>query len=128
MAKDILSKNINIGVDIEDIDRFNGLDRVRDKNFLGKIFTEKELKYCFSKKNGAESLAARFSAKEAVLKALGGKGLSFTDLEISNNVRGEPEVSFVGSVFEKYFIKISMSHCKDKAIAVALVLKNFHER
>lgn len=55
--------NINdfsIGVDIEPSLRFRDLDRKESGNFLTKIFTEKEMNYCFSKKAPAQHLAARF--------------------------------------------------------------------
>ena len=76
MKKDF-SKNINIGVDIEDVKRFQKLNLVSDKTFLGKIFTKNELVYCFSKKNKAEHLAGRFSAKESILKALRASGADY---------------------------------------------------
>ena len=61
-----------IGVDIEDISRFNNKTLENDSVFLEKIFTQNELEYCYKQKNYASSLAARFCAKEAVIKALSG--------------------------------------------------------
>ena len=42
-------KNIEIGTDIIDIKRFQNEKYSKDNNFLKKIFTKKELDYCFSK-------------------------------------------------------------------------------
>jgi holo-[acyl-carrier protein] synthase len=60
--------NFGIGVDIESIERFVKLDRAKDSRFLAKIFTEKELDYCFKYKSPAEHLAVRYAGKEAVIK------------------------------------------------------------
>ena len=116
--------NINdfsIGVDIEPILRFKDLDRRESGHFLTKIFTEKEMKYCFSKKEPAQHLAVRFAAKEAIVKAinsLGKKAPVLNTINIENNIKGIPLVNLKG-----HNIKISLSHCNDKAIAFAIVGK-----
>lgn len=113
--------NISLGVDIEEISRFKDLNRNKDKNFLNKIFTEKEIDYCFSKKEPAQHLTGRFTAKEAIIKAinsLGEKSPSLNMIEIENDKKRIPLV-----ILEGYNIKISLSHCKDKAIAFAIVEK-----
>ena len=123
MKKDF-SKNINIGVDIEDVKRFQKLNLVSDKTFLGKIFTKNELVYCFSKKNKAEHLAGRFSAKEPILKALrapGARAVSFSEIEIDNDKNGLPKVKFGSGILYPYDVKVSISHCKDKVLTAAIV-------
>ena len=110
-----------IGVDIEDIGRFAGLRRAKDGPFLKKIFTAGELDYCFSKKNAAPHLAARFCAKEAVVKALHGvAALSYTDIEIVSS-RKVPRVVLRKSSLKEYRAEISLSHSGGMAIAFALV-------
>ena len=112
-----------IGVDIEDIGRFAGLRRAKDGPFLKKIFTAGELDYCFSKKNAAPHLAARFCAKEAVVKALHGVGaaaLSYTDIEIVSS-RKVPRVVLRKGSLKEYRAEISLSHSGGMAIAFALV-------
>ena len=61
-------KILSIGVDIESVDRFKEHDK--NGSFLKRIFTNKELEYCFSFTDFAQHLAVRYSGKEAVVKAL----------------------------------------------------------
>ena len=109
-----------IGVDIEDVNRFKNIS---DKNFLNKIFTKNEIKYCLSKKNYAQHLAARFSGKEAVIKALSSidKKLELNQIEILNNKDGSPIVKLKNQ--KKINIKISLSHNNKNAIAFVLASK-----
>jgi holo-[acyl-carrier protein] synthase len=113
--------NISVGVDIEQISRFKDLDRVRNFEFLNKIFTEREMDYCFSKKAPAQHLAVRFAAKEAIIKAfnsLGKTKLCLNKIEIIKDINEVPLVRVKG-----YNIKISLSHCKNEAIAFAIAEK-----
>ncbi len=119
-------KNISIGVDIENIDKFAKLDFKKDRFFFDHIYTEKEMKYCLSKKNSIPHIAARFAGKEAVIKVIGGFGgkISPRDIEILNSPRGAPAVKINNKKFANINITISLSHCRDKAIAFALGVKN----
>ena len=115
-------KNLFIGTDIEEIQRFSNKSVEKDKKFLDKIYTANELKYSFSKGTPAQHLAARFCAKEAIVKALypaGIKNIYYKDIEILNNKDGTPY-----AIIEKYpniKIKLSLSHCKSVAAASAIV-------
>ena len=114
-----------IGVDIERIARFR-LDRQRKKTFLQKIYTKRELAYCFSKKDPAPHLAARFAAKEAVYKALSGahlKLVAYPDMEILSDVSGAPRVAFLQKRPPRATVAVSLSHSADDAIAVAVVVR-----
>jgi holo-[acyl-carrier protein] synthase len=114
-----------IGVDIENVIRFKKLDRSKNQKFLNKIFTEKELKYCFKKQYPAEHLAVRFAGKEAVIKALNSINKSspdYKDIEILNNKKGVPMVGINNNKFKDLQIRVSLSHCEDKAIAFAVVV------
>lgn len=113
-----------IGVDIEDISRFKDKTLEKDFSFLSKIFTRKELEYCFSKANPAQHLAVRLCAKEAVIKALTQaieNTIVFSDIEVMNMENGAPYVSFLNKDID-FDVKISLSHEKDKAIAFAVVV------
>ncbi len=115
-----MENRLEVGVDIENIDRFTKLVADNDRNFFDKIYTREELDYCFSKKFPAQHLAARFAGKEAVIKALNCAGKTiknYKDIEITNNQIGVPQVKIASSQFIKQKISISLSHCKDKAIA-----------
>ncbi len=115
-------ENISIGTDIEEIERFNNKSKDTDKNFLNRIFTQKELDYCYSKKVYAPSLCARFCAKEAVVKALSALNIHdvfYGDIEILNNDCGMPFASI--SKYPDIKVKISLSHSKKYAQAVAII-------
>jgi holo-[acyl-carrier protein] synthase len=113
-----------VGIDIENIDRFNCITLSDHDQFLKKIYTEKELEYCFSKKDAAHHLAVRFSGKEAVVKALKSMGINnifYNDIEILNNETGIPEALIHKKEFNGLVINISLSHCADKCCAVAMI-------
>lgn len=116
-------KNIAVGVDIEEIERFN-VDFKKRKNFLERIFTKKELKYCLSKNNPSPHLAARFAGKEAVYKAvfsLKRKGIDFKDIEIIKESAGMPTVKIREKSLKSYRISLSITHSKDIAAAFAVI-------
>ena len=125
-----MSKFLGLGTDIIEIARFQKSIK-RSPRMLERLFTEKELAYCQSKgKNQILHLAGRFTAKEAIAKALGngfGKKISFLDLEILNDKTGKPTVCFSKKLknnFPKAKILVSISHSKTVATATALALKN----
>ena len=117
--------HLGVGVDIEYIDRFRMLNKVRHRSFLKMIFTKKEQSYCFSRKDPAPHLAARFCAKEAIVKALGSMGIhkvAYSKIEIVKNAKGVPQVIF-HIKGKKFQIQISISHARDYAIACAVILQ-----
>lgn len=117
-------KNFGIGTDIESIDRFRKLDPVSGNLFLNKIFTKNELEYCFSKEKASPHLAVRYAGKEAVVKALGSMGKvnpNYKDIEILNNENGVPVARINNKGFRDLQVYLSLSHCKNKAIAFAMV-------
>ncbi|MDP7368583.1 MAG: holo-ACP synthase [Candidatus Pacebacteria bacterium] len=119
---DIYPDNVSVGVDIEEIGRFSGLTVEKDKAFLNKIFSKNELKYCYSKKDPAQHLTARFAGKEAVIKALFGfnfEPLPHNKIEILNNDKGVPYVRMDGD----FSVKISLSHSGDNALAFVVIIK-----
>tara|TARA_B100000315_G_C14140690_1_gene391220 strand:- start:121 stop:462 length:342 start_codon:yes stop_codon:yes gene_type:complete len=107
---------IGLGIDIEEISRFQ--NKPKDSTFLKKIFTKNELEYCFKKKDPAQSLAARFCAKEAAIKASPVK-LFYSQIEIVKK-GDKPSILLKNSKF-KHKIRISLSHCGNYATAVAIV-------
>lgn len=115
-----------IGNDIIEIKRIE--NAVKKESFVKKIFTEKEIEYIASRGERAETYAGKFSAKEAVSKALGTgvRGFSPSDIEILNNELGKPYVIFKNSIKDfndKFFVEISISHCKEYATAAAIIFK-----
>jgi len=112
---------MKVGVDIENIKRFEILQKDEFEGFLSKIFTERELDYCFSKKNPAPHLAVRFCGKEATLKALDIPHLEYNQIEIINNERDIPEVHVHSKYISGTRFHLSLSHCQDKAIGFVVV-------
>ncbi len=122
---------VKCGVDIIEISRVQkSIDNLGD-SFLNKIFTEKEIEYCEKKgKSRYEHYAARFAVKEAVFKAISKTledkySISWKDIETTNDEQGRPRVeisSINNSIIED--IDISISHCKEYAIANAVVVLN----
>lgn len=121
---------MQIGNDIIEISRVKNLIEKHGEFCKGRIFTEKEWQYCSSKTSPYASFAARFAGKEAVAKALGtgfGEYLNWNSIEILNEDNGAPYVQLddKGKNLLKNLnsktVKISLSHCRDFAIAVALI-------
>ena len=110
---------INIGTDIEEVSRFEKLD----KKVLNRLFTEEELKYSGAKKNKAEHLAVRYCAKEAVYKALPFDEIAFKKIQVLNDKSGAPQVTVKDKRAKDLCFKISLSHTKNFAQAVVLVYK-----
>lgn len=112
----------SLGVDIIEIGRVEGVVATWGDRFLRRIFTGAELAAFGSR---APSLAARFAAKEAVMKVLG-KGVPWRDIEVLTSPEGLPLVNLYGeaarSAEELGFgtISLSLSHCQQYAVAVAL--------
>ncbi len=113
---------IGVGTDIEGIDRFRNLHHGRHRRFLERIFTPRELKYCFSKKDPAPHLAARFCAKEAVVKALASVGIhkvARREIEVANTSKGVPKI-ILRTKAKPLQIQVSLSHTLDYAIAFVI--------
>lgn len=96
---------IGSGIDLVEIDRIRlSMDRFGSR-FLNRVFTPAEQAYCLAKKhNAAESLAARFAAKEAGAKALGtgiSRGVSWLNIEVVREPGGPPALRFHGRAAER---------------------------
>lgn len=123
--------NVGIGVDIVDIERMQ--QRIdAESGFRELVFSPEEIIYCEKKANRYESYAARFAAKEALLKAVG-TGIDFTqDLKafsIHNEENGKPyfkRSQTLDNFLKQHFtgeleIQVSLSHSRQQAIAFVLI-------
>lgn len=115
---------ITCGTDIIEISRIKKIIDEDDKNFLNKVYTEREIEYCENKKQVKyQHYAARFSAKEAIFKAISNKlenkfDISWKDAEILNDENGRPRINFINVKIDKLeSIEISISHCREYAVA-----------
>lgn len=119
---------IGIGCDIIEIERISrAIARVA---FVRRVYTAEEIAYCQGRgQQTAASFAARFAAKEAVLKALGTglRGGKLQEIAVTNNALGRPEVHLSGYFAELAEqlgvknIRISLSHSKEMAMAYVVM-------
>ncbi len=121
--------HILCGTDIIEIERIKKTIERNGENFLNLIYTEAEIAYCESKKNAKYShYAGRFAAKEAIYKAVSTLlperfGISWKDAQIINDENGNPKIEFLKIEFEQIkSIDISISHCKEYAVATVTIL------
>ena len=112
-----------IGVDIIEIARLEKAIARWGEGFLRRVYTDPELRL-YRKK--LSSLAARFAAKEAVIKALGKptSGVRLREIEILSDPSGKPLVNLYGKAQNQAnglgldTLAISLSHSKEYAIAM----------
>lgn len=119
-------KIIGLGTDIVEISRIEKAINKTEK-FLTKVFTDKEIRYCESKKSRFESYAGRFCAKEAIAKAMGTgvRNFELTDIEVLNDDLGKPYVKLYGNLeplLKNKELMITISHCKEYATATAIIV------
>lgn len=111
-----------IGIDIVDIKRIKKL--VESTSFLKRFFTPDEIKYCQAGRNKFERIAARFAAKEAVIKATGLKNLPLKDIALIKDKTGKPSIKIKNKKYSNLNVLISLSHTTDYACASVVVIKN----
>jgi holo-[acyl-carrier protein] synthase len=109
-----------IGIDVIEIERVERALERRPR-LRERLFTEAELAYADERVRPGRHLAARFAAKEAVIKALGARGLSPREIEV---VAGEPPAIAVRGAAARASggreISVSLTHSREVAAAVAL--------
>jgi holo-[acyl-carrier protein] synthase len=119
-----------LGTDLLEVSRMADELGRPDGSFRDSVFTPLEIAYCESKRYPAEHYAARFAAKEALLKALGNAGPAGTywhDIEISNRPDGSPQITLGGRLeaiartagIAQIFL--SLSHTRTMAAATVLL-------
>lgn len=90
---------VGSGIDLVEIGRIEQSVNRYGERFLNRIYTAEEQAYCMRKRMAAESLAARFAAKEAAAKALGtgiSAGVNWLEIEVVRQPGGRPGVQFHG--------------------------------
>ncbi|WNG34350.1 holo-ACP synthase [Archangium violaceum] len=118
---------IGIGVDLCEIGRISKALQRHDGRFEERVFTEEERTYCRSRKQPGQHFAARFAAKEAVIKALGApEGLHWHELEVLSAPDGKPELRLSGAARQLaqqlgiHRFKLSLSHSGGFAVAMVV--------
>ena len=118
---------IKTGIDIIEIERVKQSIEETDGKFCERVYTEKEIEYCESKKiQKYQHYAVRFAAKEAVLKAISEFleskfDIEWKEIEIQNDENGRPYVNILKQGIHIDNIDISISHCKTYAVASVVV-------
>ena len=120
-------KVFGIGVDIVDNIRVRKL--IRNKRFISRIYSAKEINQSKKIKNKINYFSKRFAAKESLSKAIGTgfrNGINFKDISIINDKYGKPfyELNYnvkkyIYSKFKAKRIKISLSLADEKNYSIA---------
>jgi holo-[acyl-carrier protein] synthase len=120
---------LGIGTDLIEIKRVQAsIDRYGER-FLERLFTLGEIAYSLRKKHSAESLAARFAAKEAAAKALGtgiSRGISWKEIEVRREPGERPTLFLSGRAAKRASdmgvknLHLSLTHSQDLAMAVVV--------
>jgi len=120
-------KIIGVGVDIVDNSRIK--KSIKNKNFILRVFSEKEITQSKKFKDKINYFSKRFAAKESLSKAIGTgfrKGLNFRDISILNDKYGKPYYELNNKVKKLIYsnlkvkkIKISLSLADEKKYSIA---------
>ncbi len=113
-----------VGIDLIEIERIERALERRPR-LAKRLFTPDEIAYAAGRARPGRHLAARFAAKEAVMKALGtgARGVAWREIEVLPNHRGKPLVYLHGRAEKRAErigleeLDISLSHSRDFAVA-----------
>ena len=126
-------KTVGIGVDIIDNKRFKKL--IKDKKFINRIFSKKEISASKKKLNKINFFSNRFAAKESFAKALGTgfrNKLNFKNIEILNDKLGKPfylinnkikQIIKKNKKIANFELFLSISDEKDYSVAFTIIQK-----
>jgi holo-[acyl-carrier protein] synthase len=126
-----VSTVVGVGVDLCEVERLRRT-LARTPGFATRVYTDAERETCGRRRDPAEGLAARFAAKEAVLKALG-RGLgacAFRDIEVVRAASGAPSLALHDSAARlaaEHGVTswhVSLTHTATMAEAVVIALSD----
>ena len=110
-----------VGVDLVDVGRVRAVLARYPDRFARRVLSPSECAYCLSRPDPAPHIAARFAAKEAVIKCLGG-GCALNEIEVVRALSGSPSITLHGRAKERAgssTVLISLSHLEHLAVAFA---------
>ena len=123
---------IGLGFDATDIARVRDVFARHGERFLQRVFTDEEIAYCTRQRDPAPSLAARFAAKEATMKALGtghARGVLWKDIEVFRR-GGPPQLRLTGAALRRFQAMravrslLTITHAETLAMAQVLLLND----
>jgi holo-[acyl-carrier protein] synthase len=123
---------IGLGTEIIECLRVGRMIEQHGEAFLLRVYTAREIRFCQQRRRATEHFAARWAAKEAVLRALQRpwrEGIEWTDVEIDEKPGQAPEVQLRGSTAEVaeamgvVRVMLSMARCRAYATATAVAFK-----
>ena len=126
---------VGVGLDLVQIDRIRSARERHGARFLRRVFTDAEIESCLRRADPDPSLAARFAAKEAGMKALGtgwAQGVGWRDLEVVASSNAPPRMALSGKAAERAAslgvgaVRLSLTH--EAGVAAAVVLFEAEER
>ena len=126
-----MAEIVGIGADITECLRIARMIERHGEQFIQRVYTPEEVRYCQSRRQSTQHFAARWAAKEAVLKALGvtwRRGGAWADVEIRNDDTGRPTVAVRGAIKDVVEqqgvaeVLVSIAHCRTHATAYAMAL------
>lgn len=115
---------VAVGVDLTDVARVRSLVTRHPQRFARRVLSSEEAAYCLSRPDPAPHIAARFAAKEAVIKCLGG-GCSLREIEVERALSGAPSVKLHGRAKARAGacqVRVSLSHLDQIAAAFAVLV------
>ena len=120
---------VGIGVDLVDVERVARILE-RRKTFVERVFTSPEIEYCERQANPAESYAARWAAREACRKALGGiRDMRWQDVRVDRAPTGAPRLVLEGAAkgradsLEVSEVKVALTHERRMAAAFCVAVR-----
>ena len=120
---------VGIGVDLVDVERVARILE-RRKTFVERVFTPPEIEYCERQANPAESYAARWAAREACRKALGGiRDMGWQDVRVDRAPSGAPRLVLDGAAraradsLDVAEVKVALTHERRMAAAFCVAVR-----
>lgn len=122
-----------IGLDTAEVERIRQLMARYEDRFVLRILTEGEIRYCAAQARPAESVAARWAAKEAFIKALGAsrrETIGWREVEVVRPPNGAPTLALHGRAAAMAAAlgidvwHISLTHTREMASAVVMLGKS----
>ena len=125
-----MGRILGIGTEITECLRIARLIERHGEQFIHRVYTADEVRYCQSCRESTQRFAERWAAKEAVLKALGigAQGVTWTDIEIRKGPSGRPTVGVRGAIKDTVEhlgvaeVLVSIAHCRAHAVAYAIAI------